>query len=61
MAAGRRLLAAFERRPGLFHLAVTWFPPAWRAFTAVVSGRTTFAEVLQRRRVIQRMVTLFER
>ena len=28
MSAGRRLLAAFEGRPGLFHAAVTSFPPA---------------------------------
>jgi geranylgeranyl reductase family protein len=49
MAAGERLLAAFERHPGSFHAAVTALPPAWRAFAQVCRGRTTFAELLRHR------------
>jgi geranylgeranyl reductase family protein len=48
MAAGRRLLTAFSRRPNVFHTAVTTLPPAWRAFVRVTRGETTFAGVLKR-------------
>ncbi len=47
MAAGRRMLAAFARRPGLFHAAVTTFPPAWRAFIEVTRGQTTLPALLR--------------
>jgi geranylgeranyl reductase family protein len=49
MAAGERLLAAFEKRPGFFHAAVTTLPVAWRAFAEVCRGRTTFAALLSSR------------
>lgn len=49
MAAGERLLAAFEKRPGFFHAAVTTLPTAWRAFAQVCHGRTTFAQLLRSR------------
>ncbi len=49
MAAGERLLTAFEKRPGFFHAAVTTLPVAWRAFAEVCHGRTTFAELLRSR------------
>ncbi|WP_246507322.1 geranylgeranyl reductase family protein [Actinocrinis puniceicyclus] len=49
MAAGQRLLAAFEKRPAFFHAAVTALPTAWRAFAEVCHGRTTFAELLRSR------------
>ncbi|HEU5353344.1 MAG TPA: geranylgeranyl reductase family protein [Actinocrinis sp.] len=49
MAAGQRLLTAFEKRPGFFHTAVTTLPIAWRAFAEVCHGRTTFAELLRSR------------
>ena len=49
MAAGERLLTAFEKRPGFFHTAVTTLPIAWRAFAEVCHGRTTFAELLRSR------------
>ena len=49
MAAGERLLAAFEKRPGFFHAAVTTLPLAWRAFAEVCRGRTTFAALLRSR------------
>lgn len=49
MAAGERLLAGFEKRPGFFHAAVTTLPLAWRAFAEVCRGRTTFAALLRSR------------
>jgi flavin-dependent dehydrogenase len=49
MAAGERLLTAFEKRPVFFHAAVTSLPIAWRAFAEVCRGRTTFAELLRSR------------
>jgi geranylgeranyl reductase family protein len=47
MRIGRQLRQAFQRRPLVFHGAVTLVPPAWTVFTDVVRGRTTFADVLQ--------------
>lgn len=47
MDAGRRMLAAFARRPGLFHAAVTMFPPAWHTFIGVVRGQTTLPATLR--------------
>ncbi|WP_414169936.1 geranylgeranyl reductase family protein [Streptoverticillium reticulum] len=59
MGVGRRLLALFERRPGLFHAAITGFPPAWRAFAQITRGTTSLAEVVRvhplARRVLSRM------
>ncbi len=49
MAAGERLLTAFEKRPAFFHAAVTSLPIAWRAFAEVCRGRSTFAELLRSR------------
>jgi geranylgeranyl reductase family protein len=49
MRVGRRLRRAFQRRPIAFHGAVTLVPQAWRAFTDVVQGHNTFADVLERR------------
>ncbi|MGH6656497.1 MAG: geranylgeranyl reductase family protein [Actinocrinis sp.] len=49
MAAGERLLAAFEKHPGFFHAAVTTLPKAWRAFADVCLGRTTFGELVRSR------------
>lgn len=49
MDAGALLLAAFEKRPGFFHAAVTTLPIAWRAFAEVCHGRATFAELLKSR------------
>jgi geranylgeranyl reductase family protein len=49
MRAGRRLLAAFERRPAAFHGAIALVPPAWSAFARVVRGETTFGRLLRHR------------
>lgn len=47
MDAGRRLLAAFERHPGVFHAALAT-PPGWRAFRRFCRGEVTFAPLLAR-------------
>ncbi|WP_026220464.1 geranylgeranyl reductase family protein [Wenjunlia vitaminophila] len=61
MSAGRQLLAAFERRPSLFHGALTSFPPAWGAFSKFVRGATTFSELLQRHSVARRALSTINR
>ena len=58
MAAGRRALQVFSRRPGVVH-KVMRTPPLWPLLQELVSGRTTMADQLQRRRV-RWLVTLVE-
>ncbi|MFF4651613.1 geranylgeranyl reductase family protein [Streptomyces sp. NPDC001380] len=58
MRAGRQLLAAFERRPAVFHAGVVSMPPIWRAFVQVTQGATTFGEALRRYRGVQRLAAL---
>ncbi|MDR3032450.1 MAG: geranylgeranyl reductase family protein [Kitasatospora sp.] len=61
MAVGRRLLAAFERRPGVFHAAVTGFRPAWRAFAQVTRGTVTLSEVVRTHPALHRVVSVLDR
>lgn len=42
------MLAAFTRRPSVFHGAVTTIPKAWTAFQAIVQGRKTLAAYVER-------------
>jgi geranylgeranyl reductase family protein len=51
VAAGRRALTSFTRHPGVVHTVMRTLPPMWPLFVDLVSGRTTMAEQLQRRRV----------
>ncbi len=48
IAAGRRSLGAYERRPALFHHAITRTDAGWRAFTDITGGRLTLADALER-------------
>ena len=50
VAAGRRALRVFTKRPGVVH-EVMRTPPLWPLLQELVSGRTTMADQLQRRRV----------
>ncbi|WP_368857870.1 geranylgeranyl reductase family protein [Streptomyces sp. DH12] len=61
MAVGRRLLATFERRPGLVHTAVTGLRPAWRAFTDITRGATTLAGVVRTNAVARRALEVLDR
>ncbi|MFJ4440433.1 geranylgeranyl reductase family protein [Streptomyces sp. NPDC088923] len=47
MEVGRRLLGIFERRPGLFHTALTTVRPAWSAFARITRGSLTLAELVR--------------
>ncbi len=47
MAVGKSMLAAFERRPGMLHAAITSFRPAWRAFAGITRGSTTLGELVR--------------
>jgi geranylgeranyl reductase family protein len=61
MRVGRRMLAAFERRPGTFHAAVLTFRPAWRAFARVTQGHTTFARLTREYGVARRTIDYLTR
>lgn len=47
MRAGHRILTAFSRHPGIFHVALAT-PPGWRMFAAFCRGETTFDRTLGR-------------
>lgn len=51
VAAGQAFLAAFSRRPLLFHAMIAT-PPGWAVFRRIVAGESTF-ERLARRRWLQ--------
>lgn len=61
MAVGKRLLTVFERRPGLFHAALTSFRPAWRAFTDITRGATSLGEIVRTHPFAQRALTALDR
>ncbi|MFF7637662.1 geranylgeranyl reductase family protein [Kitasatospora sp. NPDC008050] len=61
MRAGKVMLAAFERRPHLFHLAVYVINPAWRAFAQTTQGHTTFAQILRQYRAARRLAAMAAR
>ncbi|MBT2508457.1 geranylgeranyl reductase family protein [Streptomyces sp. ISL-98] len=54
MGVGRRMLALFERRPGLLHAAITGFRPAWKMFARITRGSTTLAETVRTHPMAQR-------
>ncbi|MHA4814665.1 geranylgeranyl reductase family protein [Streptomyces aculeolatus] len=61
MAVGRRLLAAFERHPAVFHAVLTGFRPAWHMFAKVTQGTTTLGEIVRMHPVAHRTLTLLDR
>lgn len=61
MSVGKRLLVAFERRPGLFHAALTGFRPAWRAFVDITRGSTSLGEIVRNHPIAQRALTAFDK
>ncbi|MFC4906980.1 geranylgeranyl reductase family protein [Actinomadura gamaensis] len=46
MAASRRVMDIFWRRPGALHGALTRVPPVWRMFDRYVHGETTIPELM---------------
>ncbi|WP_376772579.1 geranylgeranyl reductase family protein [Streptomyces zagrosensis] len=61
MGVGRRLLLAFERRPGMVHAAITGLRPAWRAFAKITRGTTTLAEIVRTHPSARRLMMVLDR
>ncbi len=61
MSVGKRLLTVFERRPGMFHAALTGFRPAWKAFTRITRGSTTLGEIVRTHPVAGRVLNAMDR
>ncbi|MFE6775007.1 geranylgeranyl reductase family protein [Streptomyces sp. NPDC057702] len=61
MGVGRRLLLAYERRPGMVHAAITGLRPAWRAFAKITRGTTTLAEIVRTHPSARRLMTALDR
>jgi geranylgeranyl reductase family protein len=61
MGVGRRMLTAFERRPGIMHAAVTGFRPAWKAFAKITRGTTTLAELVRTHPMAHRALSAMDR
>ncbi|MGW6457235.1 geranylgeranyl reductase family protein [Streptomyces sp. NPDC055078] len=61
MGVGRRMLALFARRPGLFHAAVTGVRPAWRAFGDITRGSTTLAGIVRTSGMARRALEAMDR
>lgn len=60
MSVGKRMLTAFERRPGLFHAALTGFRPAWNAFREITQGSTSLGELVRGRPMAQRALAALD-
>ncbi|MFD7730042.1 geranylgeranyl reductase family protein [Kitasatospora phosalacinea] len=58
MRAGKVMLASFEKRPYLFHLAVSVINPAWRAFARTTQGHTTFAQLMRDHRAARKLASV---
>ncbi|MFJ8074183.1 geranylgeranyl reductase family protein [Streptomyces sp. NPDC096176] len=61
MAVGRRMLAAFERRPGLLHAVLTGFRPAWKAFADITRGSTTLAGLVRTHPLARRALDMLDK
>ncbi|SCK04991.1 geranylgeranyl reductase family [Streptomyces sp. AmelKG-E11A] len=61
MSVGKRMMAVFERRPGMLHAALTGFRPAWKAFTRITRGTTTLGEVVRTHPVAGRLLSSINR
>jgi flavin-dependent dehydrogenase len=61
MSVGKRLLGAFERRPGMFHAGLTGLRPVWKAFTGITRGSTTLGEIIRTHPTVGRALTVLDR
>ncbi|MET8472382.1 geranylgeranyl reductase family protein [Streptomyces sp. NPDC006422] len=61
MAVGKRMLAVFERKPGLLHAAITSLRPAWNAFARITRGSTTLGELVRTHPVAGRALARLDR
>jgi hypothetical protein len=60
MSVGKSMLTLFERRPGLFHAALTGFRPAWKAFMDITRGSTSLGELVRTHPLAQRALTALD-
>ncbi|WP_443135043.1 geranylgeranyl reductase family protein [Kitasatospora sp. CB01950] len=58
MRAGKIMLASFEKRPQMFHAAVSLITPAWRAFARTTQGHTTFAQLMRDHRAARKLASV---
>ncbi|MFB7509176.1 geranylgeranyl reductase family protein [Streptomyces broussonetiae] len=61
MSVGKRLLAVFERRPGIFHAGLTGLRPIWRAFRDITQGKSSLGEMIRSHPLAQRALTAVDR
>lgn len=61
MAVGRRMLALFERRPGLLHATITGFRPAWNAFADITRGSATLGGMVRSNGLARRALEVLDR
>ncbi|MGW5860558.1 geranylgeranyl reductase family protein [Streptomyces sp. NPDC055239] len=61
MSVGRRMLKAFERRPGMLHAAITGIRPAWNAFARITRGSTTLGELVRNHPLAGRALNTMDR
>ncbi|RII08038.1 putative oxidoreductase [Streptomyces sp. YIM 130001] len=61
MSIGRRMLSAFERRPGMLHAALTGFRPAWNAFARITRGSYSLTELVRTHPMARRAVGALDR
>jgi flavin-dependent dehydrogenase len=61
MGVGRRMLALFEKRPGVLHAVLTTFPPAWRAFAGITRGKSSLAELVRTHPLARRALEAVDR
>lgn len=61
MAVGRRMLGAFEKRPGVLHALLTGVRPAWLAFARITRGSTTLGELVRSHPLAGRALNVLDR
>ncbi|GGY47096.1 hyaluronate lyase [Streptomyces omiyaensis] len=61
MAVGRRMLAVFERRPGLLHAVITGVRPAWNAFADITRGAATLGGMVRANGLARRALDVLDK
>lgn len=61
MAVGRRMLAVFERRPGLLHATLTGLRPAWNAFADITRGSATLGGMVRSNGMARRAIEILDK
>ena len=61
MAVGRRMLAVFERRPGLLHAVITGVRPAWNAFADITRGSATLGGMVRSNGLARRALEVLDK